>query len=37
MDVFEHAYMPDYGIKRAAYIDAFFKNIDWAVPASRVK
>ena len=37
MDVFEHAYMPDYGIKRAAYIDAFFKNIDWSVPASRVK
>jgi Fe-Mn family superoxide dismutase len=37
MDVFEHAYMPDYGIKRAAYIDAFFKNIDWSVTASRVK
>ena len=30
MDVFEHAYMLDYGLKRAAYIDAFFKNIDWA-------
>ncbi len=37
MDVFEHAYMTDYGIKRAAYIDAFFKNIEWSVPASRVK
>ncbi len=37
MDVFEHAYMPDYGIKRAAYIDAFMRNIEWSVPASRVK
>src|SRR4030042_4036622 len=30
MDVFEHAFMLDYGLKRADYIDAFFKNIDWA-------
>ena len=37
MDVFEHAYMTDYGIKRAAYIDAFFNNIEWSLPASRVK
>ncbi|MCX6575079.1 MAG: Fe-Mn family superoxide dismutase [Candidatus Aminicenantes bacterium] len=29
MDVFEHAYMIDYGLKRADYIEAFFKNIDW--------
>jgi len=29
MDVFEHAYMTDYGIKRADYINAFFQNIDW--------
>lgn len=29
MDVFEHAYMTDYGIKRADYIDAFFKAINW--------
>lgn len=29
MDVFEHAYMPDYGLKRTDYIDAFFKAIDW--------
>jgi Fe-Mn family superoxide dismutase len=29
MDVFEHAYMIDYLLDRAAYIDAFFKNIDW--------
>jgi Fe-Mn family superoxide dismutase len=35
MDVFEHAYMPQYGLDRAKYIDAFFKNIDWAVVAKR--
>lgn len=29
MDVFEHAYMTDYGIKKADYIEAFFKVIDW--------
>jgi len=37
MDVFEHAYMIDYGLKRADYIEAFFKNIDWAVVGSRLK
>ncbi|MEK7171350.1 MAG: Fe-Mn family superoxide dismutase [Patescibacteria group bacterium] len=29
LDVFEHAYMLDYGLKRADYIEAFFKVIDW--------
>ncbi len=29
MDVFEHAFMTDYGLKRADYIAAFFKNINW--------
>jgi len=31
MDVFEHACMVDYGLKRADYIEAFFKAIDWRV------
>jgi Fe-Mn family superoxide dismutase len=35
MDVFEHAYMPQFGLDRAKYIDAFFKNIDWTAPMSR--
>jgi len=35
MDVFEHAFMPDYGLDRAKYIEAFFNNIDWSVVASR--
>jgi len=37
MDVFEHAFMTDYGLKRADYIAAFFKNINWSVVAGRVK
>jgi len=37
MDVFEHAYMIDYGLKRADYIEAFFKAIDWAAVGARLK
>jgi Fe-Mn family superoxide dismutase len=29
MDAFEHAFMLDYGTKRADYIDAFMKAVDW--------
>jgi len=35
MDVFEHAFMIDYGLKRADYIEAFFKAIDWPVVQRR--
>lgn len=35
LDVFEHAYMIDYGLKRADYIEAFFKAIDWDVVEKR--
>ncbi len=28
-DVYEHAYFIDYKTARAAYLDAFFKNVDW--------
>ena len=37
MDVFEHAFMLDYGLKRADYINAFFQNIDWDAVAKRLK
>ncbi len=37
MDVFEHAFMLDYGLKKADYIGAFFQTIDWAVVESRLK
>lgn len=35
MDVFEHAFALDYGIKRADYITAFWNAIDWSVVSSR--
>jgi superoxide dismutase, Fe-Mn family len=37
MDVFEHAFMIDYGLKRADYIGSFFKNINWATVEARLK
>jgi Fe-Mn family superoxide dismutase len=37
MDVFEHAFMIDYGLKKADYIEAFFKNIDWKAAAARLR
>lgn len=35
MDVFEHAYMPQYGLDKAKYIEAFFNNIDWETVSNR--
>jgi len=37
LDVFEHAFMIDYGLKRADYIGAFFKNINWKAAEGRLK
>lgn len=37
MDVFEHAFMSDYGLKKADYIEAFFKNINWSAVEARLK
>jgi Fe-Mn family superoxide dismutase len=36
MDVFEHAFFTDYGLKRADYIEAFFKNINWGIVEKRL-
>jgi Fe-Mn family superoxide dismutase len=36
MDCWEHAYITDYGIKRADYIEAFTKVIDWTVVEKRL-
>jgi Fe-Mn family superoxide dismutase len=36
MDVFEHAFMIDYGLKRADYIESFFKNIQWEETEKRL-
>jgi Fe-Mn family superoxide dismutase len=37
LDVFEHAFMIDYGLKRADYIEAFFNNINWGVAEARLR
>ena len=36
MDVFEHAFMIDYGLKRADYINAFFNAINWEIVEKRI-
>lgn len=35
MDVYEHAYMIDFGIDKSKYIDAFFNNLDFKVINNR--
>ena len=35
MDMWEHAFMTDYGLDKAGYIDAFKKGIDWDVVNKR--
>ena len=35
MDVFEHAFMLDYGLKRTDYIESFFNAIDWGAVIKR--
>jgi Fe-Mn family superoxide dismutase len=35
MDVFEHAYITQYGLDRAKYISAFFDNIHWEKVSQR--
>lgn len=36
LDVWEHAYLLDYGAQgKGGYIDAFFKNLNWAVVEKR--
>ncbi len=35
MDVYEHAYMIDYGVKRPPYIEAFIGNINWPICQER--
>ncbi len=37
LDVWEHAYMTEYGLNRKAYLEAFFKNINWKVVSKRFK
>jgi Fe-Mn family superoxide dismutase len=37
LDVYEHAYMIDFGTKRPAYLEAFMNNVNWAVVDDRLK
>ncbi len=37
LDVYEHAYMIDYGINRGNYIDAFIANLDYGVVNERLR
>ena len=37
MDVFEHAYMPQFGLNKLKYIEAFFNNINWEVVNARYR
>ena len=36
MDVWEHAFLTDYGLKRGEYIQAFFDNINWNAVEGRL-
>jgi Fe-Mn family superoxide dismutase len=36
MDMFEHAFMTDYGLKKADYVESFFKNVNWAAVGKRM-
>ena len=35
MDMYEHSYQMDFGAGAAAYVEAFFRNIQWQVVATR--
>lgn len=37
LDVYEHAYMIDFGTKRPAYLEAFMKNLNWEVVDQRLR
>ncbi|AFS78374.1 superoxide dismutase, Fe [Gottschalkia acidurici 9a] len=37
LDVYEHAYMIDFGIDRKKYIDIFMENIDWNIVNQRLE
>jgi Fe-Mn family superoxide dismutase len=37
LDMYEHAYQPDFGANATAYIDTFFRNINWEVVLKRIR
>ena len=36
LDVWEHAFMIDYGLKKADYVESFMKNVNWQLADSRL-
>jgi Fe-Mn family superoxide dismutase len=36
MDVWEHAYITEYGLDRKGYLEAFYSNINWSVVERRL-
>jgi len=36
LDMYEHAYMPDYGTDKASYIGKFIDNVSWEVVERRI-
>lgn len=37
MDVWEHAYITEYGLDRKGYLEAFYSNINWPIIEGRLK
>jgi len=37
MDVWEHAYITQFGLDLQKYIDVFLQNIDWSTVSQRMK
>ena len=37
LDVYEHAYFMDYGTNKKAYLESFFKNVDWHYANKTIK
>lgn len=36
-DVWEHAWMPEYGLRKEEYLDAFFQNVCWRTALHRLE
>jgi Fe-Mn family superoxide dismutase len=37
LDMYEHAYQMDFGVNATAYIDTFFRNINWEAVLKRIR
>lgn len=37
LDMHEHAFQADFGLKAPAYVDAFLKNVNWIAVAARLR